>query len=183
MSNYNFSRQVLLRKKRMRKKYKALRDDDRLKKTAYFTKRDSKLILTAMKIFRFPYRQSSTGDTVKYESLSIWDDFMSCRADVKTIDIMKCFFSILRKADADNFPIENYYLFEVPCSYIFYFVEKNDADNYHWLKENNDIRAIAFDCSPERLIATPCREVIDEGRGIRLVDVRTCQDAVFSNDE
>lgn len=189
MSTYNLARLSHSKKKRMKKKYDTLawgNSKTRLKecKKCYRTKKDCNAVEISKKILLTPYFKSSTsGETVKMNDCSMWERFLS-GYEGDTLE-MNCFLSAIRKALQDNFPIEEWYLFEVPYGdkegIIVYFVNKEDYDNVHWHKKDTDIRSLCFDCRYDKLYAQPMKEVTDEN-GTTLVEVKTCQEAIVVSD-
>lgn len=143
-----------------------------------FNKKDLQAEELVKTILVVPYfLDTETGETIKREDCSAWNMYENSDIGIN------CLLLTAQKAISDGFELEEYYLYEIPfynneCT-IIYFVHKQDYDDFHWYKKDNDMRSIVFICEYDQPYGKPCKEVCDEKMGTHLVEVKTCQEAVF----
>lgn len=150
-------------------------------------KLDCKAVEIAKKIYPVPYAFSQEENgVIKVDTWSLWERYMEVYMRIDDLEVceirqMKGLLSAIRKAIKDGFPIENTYLHEIPFEdnemLVAYFVNKDDLDNYHLHKKDDDIRSVCFYCYYDKLFAQPVKEVEGTG-GINSYEVKTCQEAI-----
>lgn len=129
----------------------------------------------AKKIKYYPYVKDKHGQTIKWDDRSLWENWLNFDCHDQNF-----FSAIFQKALADNFPLEEYYFYEMPVSSIVLFSNKEDCDNVSLHKKNIPIREISFEwnanCKPS---VTPVKTVHNQSIGcLETVAVRTCKEAV-----
>lgn len=147
---------------------------------------DEEAIAIAKKILFNPYTINELGKIVKSDELSLWEEydrFSTIDEDDDDYFDIQLFLAIIRKALADDFSLEKYYVGDmhcVDCGKIVHFAHKEDCDNFYTHNKDISIRKIAFIWDGDNTFATPLKQMFSESGYCDLISVKTCQEAVVA---